>query len=138
MSIKTWLSIKIYLVQCIVLRTKRPQALSRSHRVPVHPENTLSPLDSGEDRTLSPLHENLILLDQYHSPSEMEERTREWVDYYLIHRYHEANDNAMPAHKNFGRDQEILINRSKLKSKPSGRKKINRMTRLENLPNKIN
>jgi len=48
-------------------------------------------------------------------PSELEERIREWVDYYNNHRYHEAINNVTLADKYFSRDQKILKNRMKIK-----------------------
>jgi transposase InsO family protein len=39
---------------------------------------------------------NLILLDNYYCPSELEARITDWVDYYNNHSYHEAIDNVTP------------------------------------------
>jgi len=62
----------------------------------------------------------------------------EWVDYYNNHRYHEAIDNVTPADKYFGRDQQILKKRKKIKNHTiRERRKINRMIMLENLSNDI-
>ncbi len=82
---------------------------------------------------------NLILLDHYYSPSKLEERIREWVDYYNNQRYHEAINNVTPRDKYFGRDKEILKNRMKIKKQTiQQRKKINKMMVVESLPNEIN
>jgi HEPN domain-containing protein len=71
-------------------------------------------------------------------PSELEERIREWVDYYINHRYHEAIDNVTPSDKYYGRDQEILKNRMKLKTQTiRKRRKINKMILLESLSNRV-
>jgi len=71
-------------------------------------------------------------------PSELEERIREWVDYYNNHQYLEAIDNVTPSDKYFGRDQEILKNRMKLKTQTIRRgRKINKMILLESLSNRI-
>ena len=40
---------------------------------------------------------NLILLDIYHSPTELETRFSEWVDHYYNQRYHEAIDKVVPS-----------------------------------------
>jgi len=82
---------------------------------------------------------NLILLDHYYSPSELEERIQEWVDYYNNHQYHEAIDNVTPSDKYCGRDKEILKNRMKIKKQAiRERKKINKMIMHESLSNGIN
>ena len=81
---------------------------------------------------------NLILLDHYYSPSELEERIRKWINYYNNHRYHEAIDNVTPRDKYYGRDKEILKNRMKIKNQTiRERKKINKMIMLESLSNGI-
>ena len=97
------------------------------------------PMTQGKIERYHRSMKNLILLDHYYSPSELEERIREWVEYYNNHRYHEAIDNVTPADKYFGRDQKILKNRMKIKTQTiQNRRKINKMIRLENLPNEIN
>ena len=60
---------------------------------------------------------NLILLDHYYSPSELEDRIRIFVDYYNNHRYHEALNNVTPVDVYYGRDLEILDRRDRLNEK---------------------
>ena len=97
------------------------------------------PMTQGKIERYHRSMKNLILLDHYYSPSELEERIREWVDYYNNHRYHEAIDNVTPADKYFGLHQEILKNRMKIKTRTiRKRRKINKMIILKNLPNGIN
>jgi len=97
------------------------------------------PMTQGEIERYHRSMKNIILLDHYYSPSELKERIREWVDYYNNHRYHEAIDNVTPADKYFGRDQQILKNRKKIKNHTiRERRKINRMIMLESLSNEIN
>jgi len=56
---------------------------------------------------------NLILLDNYYSPSELEDRIAEWIDHYNNHRYHEAINNVTPSDRFFGKDIKILDQRRK-------------------------
>ena len=97
------------------------------------------PMTQGKIERYHRSMKNLILLDHYYSPSELEERIREWVDYYNNHRYHEAIDNVTPSDKYYGRDKEILKNRMKIKKQTMReRRKINKMIMLESLSNGIN
>ncbi len=56
--------------------------------VPYHP------MTQGKIEGYHRSMKNLILLDHYYSPSELEERIQEWINYYNNHRYHEAIDNV--------------------------------------------
>jgi len=60
---------------------------------------------------------NLILLEHYYSPSELEDQVRVFVDYYNHDRYHEALNNVMPADVYCGRDLEVLERREQIKQK---------------------
>jgi hypothetical protein len=58
---------------------------------------------------------NLLLLEFYYLPQELEQRIQEWVNYYNHYRYHESLDNLTPADVFFGRKQEKLLQREKIK-----------------------
>jgi transposase InsO family protein len=97
------------------------------------------PMTQGKIERYHRSLKNIILLDNYYSPTELEERIREWVDYYNDHRYHEAIDNVTPADKYFGRDQQILKNRLKIKHQTIlERRKINKTIMPESLSNEVN
>jgi putative transposase len=97
------------------------------------------PMTQGKIERYHRSMKNIILLDHYYCPSELELRIREWVDYYNNHRYHEAIDNVTPADKYYGKDKQILIKRKKIKKQTiRERRKINRMIRLESLSDEIN
>ncbi len=60
---------------------------------------------------------NLILLDHYYSPSELEDQINIFVDYYNHDRYHEALENVSPADVYYGRNFEVLKRRKQIKQK---------------------
>jgi len=77
---------------------------------------------------------NLILLDNYNSPTEQEVRISEWAEHLNNHRYHEAIDNATPTGRFFGRDKDILKQRRKTKAETmSQRREIYRLFIINNL-----
>jgi len=81
---------------------------------------------------------NLILLDHYYNPSELEDQIRVFVDYYNNHRYHEALKNVTPADMYYGRDLEILDRRRQIKQKTMLlRRKQNRTSRLAEKVEKV-
>ena len=51
---------------------------------------------------------NQILLENYYFPNELEDRIRQFVDYYNHERYHESLNNLTPADVFYGRGQSIF------------------------------
>lgn len=81
---------------------------------------------------------NLILLDHYYSPVELEDQIRIFVDYYNHNRYHEAVENFTPADMYYGRDREVLGRRKQIKQKTMLlRRKQNRSLRLAEKAGKV-
>jgi putative transposase len=60
---------------------------------------------------------NIIHLDNYYLPQELEARISDWVDYYNNSRYHESLGNITPVDKYEGRENQIFSERRKTKQK---------------------
>ena len=60
---------------------------------------------------------NVVKLENYYLPGELELKLEEFVEYYNNERYHESLQNLAPADVYFGRDIEILEKRKKIKMK---------------------
>jgi len=58
---------------------------------------------------------NVIKLDVYYFPEQLEEQLEAFVDHYNNSRYHESIDNLTPADVYFGRSKKILNNREQTK-----------------------
>lgn len=58
---------------------------------------------------------NVIKLDNYYSPEDLQQALAAFVDYYNNHRYHESLNNLTPADVYFGRGQQILDERKRIK-----------------------
>jgi putative transposase len=58
---------------------------------------------------------NVIKLDNYYSPEQLERCLAEFIDYYNNERYHESLDNIIPADVFFGRADKILNQRKETK-----------------------
>ena len=76
---------------------------------PLHPQT------QGKIERYHRTMKNIIKLEHYYSPEEFEEKISEFVDFYNNQRYHESLNNVTPADVYFGRDQEILKRRRKIK-----------------------
>jgi putative transposase len=97
------------------------------------------PMTQGKIERYHRSMKNLILLDNYYSPSQLEARISEWVDYYNNHRYHEAIDNVTPSDRFYGKDKEILKQRQRTKTETmSQRRKIYRFFLINDLMRGIN
>jgi hypothetical protein len=67
---------------------------------------------------------NIVKLEHYYSPDELQAKITEYVDYYNNQRYHEPLNNVTPADVYFGRDQEIQERRKYIKQKTRLKRKM--------------
>lgn len=58
---------------------------------------------------------NVVKLDHYYCPEELNEALKNFVHYYNHQRYHESLDNVTPADVYFGKRERILKRRKKIK-----------------------
>jgi putative transposase len=78
---------------------------------PLHPQT------QGKIERYHRTMKNIIKLEHYYSPEELETHIAEFVYYYNNQRYHESLNNVTPADVYFGRDQEILAKRKIIKQR---------------------
>jgi len=75
------------------------------------------PMTQGKIERWHQSLKNRILLEHYYLPGELERAVADFVDYYNHHRYHESLDNLTPADVYYGRGQNILLARERIKRK---------------------
>jgi len=73
------------------------------------------PMTQGKIERYHRTMKNVVKLENYYMPWELEQRISEFVDYYNNRRVHESLDNLTPADVYLGRDQEILAARQAVK-----------------------
>jgi hypothetical protein len=67
---------------------------------------------------------NIIRLDHYYSPEELENQIAAFVHYYNNHRYHESLDNVTPVDVFFGRKEEIFERRQRIENRTLLKRKM--------------
>ena len=60
---------------------------------------------------------NIVKLDNYFSPGQLEEKLKEFVHYYNYERFHESINNLTPAEVYYGKGEKKLKQRKMLKTK---------------------
>lgn len=73
------------------------------------------PMTQGKIERYHRSMKNILLLENYYSPSELEHQIGLFVDHYNNHRYHEALNNVTPADVYYGRDIKVLQRRAQVK-----------------------
>ena len=70
---------------------------------------------------------NVVTLEPYYSPWELEQALAEWVDYYNHARYHESLDKVTPADVDAGRRHDIVDQRASIKSRTMRQRKLHHL-----------
>jgi len=87
------------------------QSITHGRGKPLHPQT------QGKIERYHRTMKNIIKLEHYYSPEQLEAHIAEFVYYYNNHRYHESLNNVTPADVYFGRDKEILARREDIKQR---------------------
>ena len=82
------------------------------HGKPLHPQT------QGKIERYHRSMKNVIKLNHYFSPSELEKAIGEWVDYYNERRFHESLDNLTPKAVYLGQGERIKKIREIMKQNP--------------------
>jgi transposase InsO family protein len=95
------------------------------------------PMTQGKIERYHRTLKSLVLLDNYYSPSELQNEISRFVAYYNHYRYHEALDNVTPSDMYNGRRENILEKRKKIKSKSmKNRRQLYKAGKLDELGKK--
>jgi len=78
---------------------------------PLHPQT------QGKIERYHRSMKNVVKLDNYFSPGQLEEKLKEFVQYYNYERYHEALKNLTPAEVYYGKGEQKLKQRQMIKNK---------------------
>jgi transposase InsO family protein len=73
------------------------------------------PMTQGKIERYHRSMKNVVKLQNYYSPSELETAIAEFVVFYNNERYHESLENLTPADVYFGREKEVLTKREEIK-----------------------
>lgn len=85
------------------------------------------PMTQGKIERYHRSMKNIILLDNYYTPEQLEREIDAFVEQYNYRRYHESLNNVTPADVYTGKDREILERRERIKRRTMKlRRKINR------------
>lgn len=89
----------------------RQQGIKSIHGKPCHPQT------QGKIERYHRTMKNVVKLDNYYSPEELEHAIAEFVNYYNNQRYHESLNNLTPADVFYGQRERILKERVLIKKK---------------------
>ena len=78
---------------------------------PMHPQT------QGKIERYHRSMKNVVKLDNYFSPGQLEEKLKEFVQYYNYERYHESLKNLTPAEVYYGKGEQKLKQRQMVKNK---------------------
>jgi putative transposase len=83
--------------------------IEHTHGAPYHP------MTQGKIERYHRSMKNIVKLQNYYSPWELEREIASFVEFYNHQRYHESLDNLTPADVYFSRQNEVLNKRKEIK-----------------------
>ena len=84
------------------------------------------PMTQGKIERYHKTMKNVILLQKYYFPWELENEIQRFIYYYNNERYHESINNLIPKDVFYGKDREVITRRDKIKKRTFDlRKKLN-------------
>jgi transposase InsO family protein len=89
----------------------KTQEMDHTRGAPYHPQT------QGKIERYHRSMKNVIKLDNYYLPGDLEQEIAKWVNHYNNERLHESLDNVTPADMYFGRKEKILTKRDIIKEK---------------------
>jgi transposase InsO family protein len=105
------------------------RGMTQTHGAPYHP------MTQGKIERYHRSLKNVVNLDKYFLPWDLEQEIRRFVEYYNNHRYHESLDNVTPADVYEGRYHQIITQREQLKRRTlRDRKRFNLSQTTPNPP----
>jgi transposase InsO family protein len=99
------------------------QGMEHTRSAPYHP------LTQGKIERYHRSMKNMVMLENYYTPWELERAIARFVDYYNHRRHHEALGNVTPADMYGGRQQAILSRRERIKRETLARRKRENLRR---------
>jgi transposase InsO family protein len=94
------------------------QQIEHTRGAPYHP------MTQGKIERYHRSMKNVVKLENYYYPGELEQAIADWVQHYNHERYHESLDNVTPADVYHGRKEEILDQRAIIKSRTMNQRKV--------------
>ena len=94
------------------------QQIEHTHGAPYHP------MTQGKIERYHRSVKNVVKLENYYYPWELEKAITDWVQHYNHERYHESLDNVTPSDVYHGRSEEILDQRAIIKSRTTNQRKV--------------
>jgi len=99
----------------------KQQDIEHTRGAPYHP------MTQGKIERYHRSMRNVVKLEHYYYPWELEKAIEEWVHHYNHERYHESLDNVTPADVFAGRRNEILDQRALVKARTMTQRKIHNL-----------
>ena len=96
----------------------KKQDIEHTRGAPYHP------MTQGKIERYHRSMKNVVKLEHYYFPWELEQAIAQWVEHYNHERYHESLNNVTPADVYYGRSSEILDKRAMIKSKTLVQRKV--------------